>query len=112
MGIPEREVLSWDDLDRALFRLLEDNLRMKYVEIIKCPGLRSLEAYMDYPEFPPPFLSLPPQGLVSDPVKICSVNLKSLAALPATGSPARRQTVPPKKRSATRKIVTIFLFIC
>lgn len=37
--IPFREELIWDDLDLSMFRLLKNNLRMKYVDILRCFGL-------------------------------------------------------------------------
>ena len=33
---PVREGLSWDDLDWALFNFLKHDVRMKYIDIIKC----------------------------------------------------------------------------
>jgi len=36
---PEREEFFWDDLDWALFKLLKNDLRMKYIEIIRCLDL-------------------------------------------------------------------------
>ena len=38
LTFPVREDMFWDDLDLSLFRLLKDNLRMKYIEIIRCFG--------------------------------------------------------------------------
>ncbi|MBU7020345.1 MAG: hypothetical protein HXS41_04750 [Theionarchaea archaeon] len=37
--VPIREELVWDDLDLSIFRLLKGNLRMKYVDILRCFGL-------------------------------------------------------------------------
>lgn len=39
MTFPVREEFIWDDLDLSLFRLLKNNLRMKYVDILRCFGL-------------------------------------------------------------------------
>lgn len=36
---PVREEFVWDDLDLSLFNLLKHDLRMKYVDILKCFGL-------------------------------------------------------------------------
>jgi hypothetical protein len=36
---PVKDELLWDDLDWALFRLLKNDARMKYVNIIQCLGL-------------------------------------------------------------------------
>ncbi len=36
---PVREEFVWDDLDLSLFNLLKHDLRMKYVDILKCLGL-------------------------------------------------------------------------
>jgi len=36
---PARGELLWDDLDLSLFRLLKHDVRMKYVEILRCLGL-------------------------------------------------------------------------
>ncbi len=36
LTFPVREELIWDDLDLSLFRLLKNNLRTKYVDILRC----------------------------------------------------------------------------
>jgi hypothetical protein len=39
LAFPVREEFTWDDLDLSLFRLLKNDLRMKYVDILRCLGL-------------------------------------------------------------------------
>lgn len=39
LTFPVRNELIWDEQDLSLFRLLKNNLRMKYIEIIRCFGL-------------------------------------------------------------------------
>lgn len=39
LTFPVRKELIWDDQDLSLFRLLKNDLRMKYIEIIRCFGL-------------------------------------------------------------------------
>lgn len=39
IGTLKREKLLWDDMDWALFKLLKDDVRMKYIDIIRCLGL-------------------------------------------------------------------------
>jgi hypothetical protein len=40
-----REELKWDDLDLSLFRLLKNDLRMKYVKILRCLRLSKTVFY-------------------------------------------------------------------
>jgi hypothetical protein len=39
LTFPVRNKLIWDDLDFSLFRLLKNNIRTKYVDILRCFGL-------------------------------------------------------------------------
>lgn len=39
LTFPIRNELFWDDLDLSMFRLLKDNLRLKYIDILRCFGL-------------------------------------------------------------------------
>ena len=38
LTFPVREDMFWDDLDLSMFRLLKNNFRMKYIDIIRCFG--------------------------------------------------------------------------